>query len=49
MPGQTKQSGPANAFDEDVHQSLQAVPNTHLSKPVEPDNLFEAPEILIRK
>ena len=27
----------ANAFDEDVQQSLQAGMNAHLSKPVEPE------------
>lgn len=31
----------ANAFDEDVQRSLQAGVNAHLSKPVEPDRLFE--------
>ena len=31
----------ANAFDEDVQRSLQAGLNAHLTKPVEPDILFE--------
>ena len=31
----------ANAFDEDVQRSLQAGMNAHLSKPVEPERLFE--------
>ena len=38
----------ANAFDEDVQRSLQAGLNAHLSKPVEPDILFETLEKLIR-
>ena len=38
----------ANAFDEDVQQSLQAGLNAHLSKPVEPEALFETLEKLIR-
>jgi CheY-like chemotaxis protein len=38
----------ANAFDEDVQLSLQAGLNAHLSKPVEPDVLFETLEVLIR-
>jgi len=37
----------ANAFDEDVQRSLQAGLNAHLSKPVEPDLLFETLESLI--
>ena len=37
----------ANAFDEDVQRSLQAGLNAHLSKPVEPDALFETLESLI--
>ena len=38
----------ANAFDEDVQRSMQAGLNAHLSKPVEPDVLFETLESLIR-
>ena len=38
----------ANAFDEDVQKSLQAGLNAHLSKPVEPDNLFSTLEHLIK-
>ncbi len=34
----------ANAFDDDVQRSIQAGLNAHLSKPVEPDLLFEKPE-----
>ena len=37
----------ANAFDEDVQRSLQAGLNAHLSKPVQPDVLFETLENLI--
>ena len=37
----------ANAFDEDVQQSLQAGLNAHLSKPVEPEVLFETLDKLI--
>ena len=38
----------ANAFDEDVQRSLQAGLNAHLSKPVEPDVLFETLERMIK-
>ena len=38
----------ANAFDEDVQRSLQAGLNAHLSKPVEPDLLFDTLQDLIR-
>ncbi len=37
----------ANAFDEDVQRSMQAGLNAHLSKPVEPEALFETLELLI--
>ena len=37
----------ANAFDEDVQRSMQAGLNAHLSKPVEPDILFETLEELL--
>ena len=37
----------ANAFDEDVQRSLQVGMNAHLSKPVEPDHLFQTMEELI--
>jgi CheY-like chemotaxis protein len=37
----------ANAFDEDVQRSLQAGINAHLSKPVEPEYLYQALEELI--
>ena len=39
----------ANAFDEDVQRSLQAGLNAHLSKPVDPDVLYETLSGLIRK
>ena len=39
----------ANAFDEDVQRSIQAGLNFHLSKPVEPEAMFEALENLIRE
>ena len=38
----------ANAFDEDVQRSMQAGLNAHLSKPVEPEILFETLEELVR-
>ena len=38
----------ANAVDEDVQHSIQAGLNAHLSKPVEPDILFETLESLLR-
>ena len=38
----------ANAFDEDVQRSLQSGLNAHLSKPVEPEALFETLEKLIK-
>ncbi|MBR3160665.1 MAG: response regulator [Atopobiaceae bacterium] len=37
----------ANAFDEDVQRSMKAGLNAHLSKPVEPDLLFETLEELL--
>ena len=37
----------ANAFDEDVQRSLQAGMNAHLSKPVEPERLYETLENLL--
>ncbi len=38
----------ANAFDEDVQRSLQAGLNAHLSKPVEPDALFDTLKSLLK-
>ena len=38
----------ANAFDEDVQQSLQAGMTAHLSKPVEPEHLYETLASLIQ-
>ncbi len=38
----------ANAFDEDVQRSLQAGMNAHLSKPVEPEHLYETLAQLIK-
>ena len=37
----------ANAFDEDVQKSLEAGMNAHLSKPIEPDALFETLQKMI--
>ena len=37
----------ANAFDEDVQRSMQAGLNAHLSKPVQPEVLYETLESLI--
>ena len=39
----------ANVFDEDVERSLEAGMDTHLSKPVEPDVLYETMARLILK
>ena len=39
----------ANAFDEDVERSLQAGLNAHLTKPVEPDVLFDTLRRLIKE
>lgn len=38
----------ANAFDEDVQRSLQAGMNAHLSKPIQPDALYETLEGFMR-
>ena len=37
----------ANAFDEDVQRSLQMGMNAHLSKPVDPEHLYQTLEELI--
>ena len=37
----------ANVFDEDVERSLQAGMNAHLSKPIEPEKLYETMARLI--
>ena len=39
----------ANAFDDDVQRSLQAGMSAHLSKPVEPERLFETLDKLIER
>ena len=38
----------ANVFDEDVEHSLQAGMNAHLSKPIEPERLYETMARLIQ-
>ncbi len=37
----------ANAFDEDVQRSLQSGMKAHLSKPVEPERLYETLDQMI--
>lgn len=39
----------ANAFDEDVQHSLQAGIDAHLSKPVEPDQLYKTLDQMIQR
>ena len=39
----------ANVFDEDVERSLQAGMNAHLSKPIEPEQMYETMAKLIEK
>ena len=39
----------ANVFDEDIERSLMAGMNAHLSKPVEPDKLYETMIRLIKE
>jgi CheY-like chemotaxis protein len=39
----------ANAFEKDVQQSLQAGMNAHLSKPVEPERLYETLNRMIQR
>ena len=39
----------ANVFDEDVERSRQAGMNAHLSKPVEPERLYETMAKLVRR
>ena len=39
----------ADAFDEDVQRSLQAGMNAHLSKPVDPERLYDTLAKLLKK
>ena len=39
----------ANVFDEDIEKSLQAGMNAHLSKPIEPDHLYETMAKFVKK
>ena len=39
----------ANVFDEDVERSLQAGMNAHLSKPIEPERMYETMAGLITR
>ncbi len=39
----------ANVFDEDVERSLQSGMNAHLSKPIEPEHLYETMARLIHR
>ena len=47
-PTETVYGLAANAFDEDVQRSMQAGLNAHLSKPVEPDTLYNTLKSLIK-
>ena len=38
----------ANVFDEDVEHALQAGMNAHLSKPIEPERMYETMARLIQ-
>ena len=39
----------ANAFEEDIHRSIQAGLNAHLSKPIEPEIIYKTLEKLINE